>query len=202
MAQELKPTYTFSEDRFEELRKLFPEAFEDGYINVDTLKEIIGDHSTDSNVKEHFGLNWVGKRDARRIAAKAPTGTLKPCIGEGINEDATKNIFIEGENLEVLKILRKSYSGKVKMIYIDPPYNTGNDFIYKDDFSDSTEDYLRKSGEKGEEGLLVSNPKSQGKYHANWLNFIYPRLRVAKDFLTKDGVVFVSIDHHEFLYHT
>ncbi|QBA63661.1 site-specific DNA-methyltransferase [Muriicola soli] len=198
MAEEFTPQYTFTDDRLNELKQLFPEAFEDGVFNLNTLKELIGEYSTDSSVKEHFGLNWVGKQDARRIAAKAPTGTLKPCPGEGVNEDATENIFIEGENLEVLKILRKSYMGKIKMIYIDPPYNTGNDFIYNDSFADSTEDFLRKTGEKSDEGLLVSNPKSSGKYHANWLTFIYPRLRLAKDLLKDDGVIFISIDHNEF----
>ncbi|WP_298546169.1 site-specific DNA-methyltransferase [uncultured Aquimarina sp.] len=197
MAQEFTPQYTFKEDRLNELKQLFPEAWEDGVFNVDTLKELIGEFSTDNTVKEHFGLNWVGKQDARKIAAKPPTGTLKPCIGEGVNEDNTENIFIEGENLEVLKILRKSYMGKIKMIYIDPPYNTGNDFIYNDTFADSTEDYLRKTGEKSDEGLLVSNPKSSGKYHANWLSFIYPRLRLAKDLLKDDGVIFISIDNKE-----
>lgn len=197
MPQEFIPQYTFTDDRLHELKQLFPEAWEDGVFNVDTLKTLIGDFSTDNSVKEHFGLNWVGKQDARKIAAKPPTGTLKPCMGEGINEDTTENIFIEGENLEVLKILRKSYMGKIKMIYIDPPYNTGNDFIYNDTFADSTEDYLRKTGEKSDEGLLVSNPKSSGKYHANWLTFMYPRLRLAKDLLKEDGVIFISIDDNE-----
>jgi adenine-specific DNA-methyltransferase len=197
MAKEFRPQYTFTEDRLIELKQLFPEAFEDGVFNLDTLKTLIGDYSTDSNAKEHFGLNWVGKQDARKIAAKPPTGTLKPCPGEGVNEDNTENIFIEGENLEVLKILRKSYMGQIKMIYIDPPYNTGNDFIYNDTFADSTEDYLRKTGEKSDEGLLVSNPKSSGKYHANWLSFMYPRLRLAKDLLKEDGVIFISISDEE-----
>lgn len=197
MAQEFTPQYTFTDDRLNELKQLFPEAWEDGVFNVDTLKVLIGEYSTDNKVKEHFGLNWVGKQDARKIAAKPPTGTLKPCPGEGVNEDNTENIFIEGENLEVLKILRKSYMGKIKMIYIDPPYNTGNDFIYNDTFADSTEDYLRKTGEKSDEGLLVSNPKSSGKYHANWLSFMYPRLRLAKDLLKEDGVIFISIDNKE-----
>ena len=197
MAQEFTPQYTFKEDRLNELKQLFPEAWEDGVFNVDTLKELIGEFSTDNTVKEHFGLNWVGKQDARRIASKPPTGTLKPCVGEGVNEDTTENVFIEGENLEVLKILRKSYMGKIKMIYIDPPYNTGNDFIYNDTFADSTEDYLRKTGEKSDEGLLVSNPKSSGKYHAKWLSFMYPRLRLAKDLLKEDGVIFISIDNKE-----
>lgn len=198
MAEELKPSYSFSDDRLNELKQLFPEAFEDGVFNIDTLKELIGEFSTDDSVQEHFGLNWVGKRDARRIAAKAPTGTLKPCPGEGINEDSTENIFIEGDNLEVLKILRKSYSRKIKMIYIDPPYNTGKDFIYKDTFADSTEDYLKKTGDQKDEGLLVSNPKISGRFHAKWLSFMYPRLRLARDFLTDGGVMFVSIGVEEF----
>lgn len=197
MAEQFKPQYSFTEDRLNELKQLFPEAWEDGVFNVDTLKTLIGEYSTDNNVKEHFGLNWVGKQDARKIAAKPPTGTLKPCPGEGVNEDNTENVFIEGENLEVLKILRKSYMGKIKMIYIDPPYNTGNDFIYNDSFADSTEDYLRKTGDKSDEGLLVSNPKSSGKYHANWLSFMYPRLRLAKDLLTNGGSFFVSIGVEE-----
>ncbi|QXP69366.1 site-specific DNA-methyltransferase [Polaribacter sp. R2A056_3_33] len=197
MPQEFKPQYTFTDDRLNELKQLFPEAWEDGVFNVDTLKTLIGDFSTDNSVKEHFGLNWVGKQDARKIAAKSPTGTLKPCLGEGVNEDTTENIFIEGENLEVLKILRKSYMGKIKMIYIDPPYNTGDDFIYKDSFGDSTEDYLRRTGQQSDEGVLVSNPKSSGKYHANWLTDMYPRLRVSKDLLTNDGFVFVSIADEE-----
>jgi len=197
MPQDFKPSYTFTEDRLNDLKQLFPEAFEDGVFNVDTLKELIGEHSTSNKIKEHFGLNWMGKQDARKIASKPPTGTLKPCPGEGVNEDTTENIFIEGENLEVLKILRKSYIGKIKMIYIDPPYNTGDDFIYKDTFADSTEDYLRRTAQQSDEGVLVSNPKSSGKYHANWLTDMYPRLRVSKDLLTNDGFVFVSIADEE-----
>lgn len=197
MAEEFKPQYSFTDDRLNELKQLFPEAWEDGVFNVDTLRSLIGDYSTDNSVKEHFGLNWVGKQDARKIASKPPTGTLKPAPGEGVNEDKTENLFIEGDNLEVLKILRKSYIDKIKMIYIDPPYNTGNDFIYNDSFGDSTEDYLRKSGDKSEEGLLVSNPVSSGRFHANWLNFMYPRLRIAKDLLKNDGVIFITIDDNE-----
>ncbi|MEP3836410.1 MAG: site-specific DNA-methyltransferase [Algibacter sp.] len=197
MPEEFKPSYTFTDDRLNELKQLFPEAFEDGVFNVDTLTELIGEHSTSNRAKEHFGLNWVGKQDARKIATKPPTGTLKPCEGEGVNEDTTENIFIEGENLEVLKILRKSYMGKIKMIYIDPPYNTGDDFIYSDSFADSTEDYLRKSGVKTDEGLLVSNPNSSGRYHANWLSFMYPRLKLAKDLLKEDGIIFISIADQE-----
>tara|TARA_R110000868_G_scaffold409459_2_gene694976 strand:+ start:5759 stop:7756 length:1998 start_codon:yes stop_codon:yes gene_type:complete len=197
MPQEFKPQYSFTHDRLNELKQLFPEAWEDGVFNVDTLKTLIGDFSTDNTVKEHFGLNWVGKQDARKIAAKPPTGTLKPCLGEGVNENTTENIFIEGENLEVLKILRKSYMGKIKMIYIDPPYNTGNDFIYKDDFGDSTEEYLRRTGQQSDEGVLVSNPKSSGKFHANWLTSMYPNLRISKDLLNENGILLVHIDENE-----
>ncbi len=197
MAEELKPSYNFSNDRLNELKSLFPEAFEDGNFNVDALKDLIGEYGTDNNVKEHFGLNWVGKMDARKIASIPPTGTLKPCQGEGTAEDSTGNIFIEGENLEVLKILRKSYSEKIRMIYIDPPYNTGYDFVYKDDFSDSTEEYLRKAKDQSDEELLVSNPKTSGKYHSNWLSFLYPRIRIAKDLLEANGLIFVSIDDNE-----
>ena len=197
MAEEFKPQYNFTDDRLNELKQLFPEAWEDGVFNVDTLRSLIGDYNTDNSVKEHFGLNWVGKQDARKIASKPPTGTLKPAPGEGVNEENTENIFIEGDNLEVLKILRKSYMGKIKMIYIDPPYNTGNDFIYNDSFGDSTEDYLRKSGDKSEEGLLVSNPITSGKFHANWLSFMYPRLKLAKELLKDEGSIFVSIGVEE-----
>lgn len=200
MPQDFEPSYTFSEDRLNELKQLFPEAFEDGVFNVDTLKELIGEFSTDNKAKEHFGLNWVGKQDARRIASKPPTGTLKPCIGEGVNEENTENIFIEGDNLEVLKILRKSYSNRIKLCLIDPPYNTGSDLVYKDTFADSTEDYLRKTGEKSDEGLLVSNPKSSGKFHGKWMNFIYPRLRVAKDLLAEEGVILIHIDENEYVH--
>ena len=197
MAEELIPSFSFTEDRLNELRELFPESFQDGKINLDVLKEIIGENKLEEPASEFFGLNWMGKKQARRLTATPPTGTLKPAPGEGENEDVAKHIFIEGDNLEVLKVLRKSYSNKVKMIYIDPPYNTGSDFIYKDSFADSTEDYLRKTGEKTEEGLLVSNAKTSGKFHANWLNFMYPRIRLAKDMLTDEGLIFVSIDSNE-----
>jgi len=198
MAEELKPKSSFVDEKVFHLRQLFPEAFEDDVPNFQIISEILGINSS-LNEKEFYGINWVGKKDSRRITSKPSTGTLKLCKGEGINEDKAGNIFIEGENLEVLKILRKSYAGTVKVIYIDPPYNTGNDFVYKDDFSDSTEDYLTKSGELSDEGLLVSNPKSTGKFHANWLSFMYPRIRLAKDFLKEDGVLFISIDENELI---
>ena len=184
----------------EKLLALCPEIFQDGRLNVEALQTLLPDELEDEEQqKEHFGLSWPGKTRARQLALRKPVGSaLKPCPGEGINEDTTQNIFIEGDNLEVLKLLREAYSDQVKMIYIDPPYNTGNDFVYKDDFSDSAEDYLQKTGQKEGKTLLVANPKSSGRFHTNWLNFIYPRLRAAKDLLTKDGVVFISIDENEY----
>lgn len=188
----------------ERLLTLCPEIFQDGKLNIEALQsllpdEVEGDDDQDGDSgKEHFGLSWPGKNRARQLALKKPVGsTLKPCPGEGVNEDMTQNIFIEGDNLEVLKLLREAYSDQVKMIYIDPPYNTGNDFVYKDDFEDSIEEYLKKTGQKAGKTLLVANPKASGRFHTNWLNFIYPRLRLAKELLSKNGVILISIDDNE-----
>lgn len=177
-----------------------PEIFQDGRLNIEALQTLLPDDLEDEEQqKEHFGLSWPGKTRARQLALRKPVGsTLKPCPGEGVNEESTQNIFIEGDNLEVLKLLREAYTDQVKMIYIDPPYNTGKDFVYKDKFSESQEEYLQKSGQRAETGeLLVANPKSSGRFHSNWLNFIYPRLRVAKDLLKDKGVIFISIDDNE-----
>lgn len=194
---QLEKTFTLNEDRLESLKQIIPDAFADGKINWNTLKECLGEYLEDDST-ENFGLFWTGKRDARRLAAQPSKGTLIPIIGQGIDEDTTENIFIEGDNLEVLKILRKSYKGKIKMIYIDPPYNTGNDLIYKDDYSEPLESYLRKTKQKDEEGnLLTTNKKGDGRFHSNWLNMIYPRLRIAKDLLSDEGVIFASIDGNE-----
>jgi adenine-specific DNA-methyltransferase len=156
---------------------------------------------------EHFGLFWPGKRDARRIAALPPQGTLEPVFGEGLKANGksdkdgindSKNIFIEGENLEVLKILQKSYAGKIKMIYIDPPYNTGNDFVYDDDFAEPLQEYLRRTGQVDEEGKpLTTNKRSDGRFHSKWLSMMYPRLRLARNLLTEEGAIFISIDDNE-----
>lgn len=183
----------------EKLLALCPEIFQDGRLNVEALQSLLPDETeTDDDPQEHFGLNWPGKTRARQLALKKPVGsTLKPCPGEGVNEDTTQNIFIEGDNLEVLKLLREAYEGEVKMIYIDPPYNTGKDMIYEDNFSSSVDDYLATTGQKEGKTLLVSNPKSQGRFHTNWLNFMYPRIRIAKELLKEGGVAFVSIDDNE-----
>ena len=195
----LRPSFTFTEDRLAELRAVVPEAFADGKVNWDVLREALGERLEDESTEaEHFGLFWPGKRDARRLAAMPSKGTLVPAPGQGVSEDTTRSIFIEGDNLEVLKLLQKSYAGRVKMIYIDPPYNTGNDFVYKDDFRDPSEDYLRKTRQMGDAGeLLTSNPKAGGRFHSNWLSMMYPRLRLARGLLREDGAIFVSIDDNE-----
>jgi len=197
--QRIRPTFTFDEDRLAQLRAIVPEAFADGKINWDTLREALGEHLEDEGPDtEYFGLFWPGKREARRLASTPSKGTLVPQSGEGINEDTSHNIFIEGDNLEVLKLLQKSYAGRVKMMYIDPPYNTGDDRIYPDDYSEPLEAYLRRTGQADAQGqLLTTNPKASGRFHSNWLSMMYPRLRVARQLLRKDGAIVVSIDNNE-----
>lgn len=195
----LRPTFTFDQERLDALAAIAPEAFADGKINWETLREALGDHlEEEEQGSEHFGLFWPGKRAARRQASTPSAGTLKPAPGQGVNEANTRHLFIEGDNLEVLKLLQKSYAGRVKMIYIDPPYNTGNDFIYSDNFAQPLDEYLRATGQADEMGrVLVTNTKSGGRYHSNWLNMMYPRLRLARNLLRDDGVIFVSIDDNE-----
>jgi adenine-specific DNA-methyltransferase len=197
--EHLKPGHFFDEERLAALKALAPEAFADGKINWSTLKDALGGELEESEEEsEHFGLNWPGKRDARRLAGKPSTGTLVPAKGEGRDEETTKNIYIEGENLEVLKLLRKSYSSKVDIIYLDPPYNTGNDFVYDDDFSEPLQDYLRRTGQVDGEGkATTTNKKADGRFHSKWLSMMYPRLRLARELLRDDGVIFVSIDDNE-----
>lgn len=199
VVSKLKPTFSLEQDLLEGLKQLIPEAISESKINWELLKEVLGEHLEEEGSEiEHFGLNWAGKRQARRLASLPSKGTLVPVLGEGIDEENTGNIFIEGNNLEVLKLLQKSYVNRVKLIYIDPPYNTGKDFIYKDNFSELKEDYLKRTGQVDEDGnLLTSNPKSGGRYHSNWLNMMYPRLRLARNLLREDGVIFISIDDNE-----
>ena len=148
--------------------------------------------------EERYQFTWPDKRNAIRLANAPTTDTLRPCREESVDFDSTQNLYIEGDNLEVLKLLRENYLGKVKMIYIDPPYNTGNDFVYNDDFAQTTGDYIHNSGQEDEEGNhLVANTESNGRFHTDWLNMIYPRLKVAKDLLSEDGVIFISIDDNE-----
>ena len=194
----LEKPENLNDEKVAQLKALFPQAFSEGKLNLDALKEELGDLVDElPEGEEHYGLNWPGKRDAKKLATLPPTGTLKPIPGEGVNEETTKNLIIEGDNLEVLRIMQKAYAGRIKMIYIDPPYNTGNDFVYKDDFKEPVESYLRKSGQADDEGLLTANPKASGRFHSNWLNMMYPRLRLARNLLKDDGVIFVSVDDNE-----
>lgn len=181
----------------DQLRPIVPEAFTEGKIDFDVLRSLLGG-DVDART-ERYCLNWHGKSRARRIAHTASMGTLRPCPQKSVKWDTTKNIFIEGDNLEVLKLLQKSYHKRVKMIYIDPPYNTGNEFIYPDKFQDNLDAYLRYTGQVGKDGLKVSaNSESGGRYHTNWLNMMYPRLKLARNLLRDDGAIFVTIDDHEF----
>ncbi|WP_100629756.1 site-specific DNA-methyltransferase [Algoriphagus formosus] len=206
--ERLKPEYLFDEEKIKQLKQIAPECFEDGKINFETLRQNLGQWVIDEDEEiEHFGLSWPGKKDARRLASIPSQGTLEPIYGEGLKSDGTpdtdgkndsKNIFIEGENLEVLKILQKSYAGKIKMIYIDPPYNTGNDFVYDDDFTEPLQEYLRRTGQVDEEGKpLTTNKRADGRFHSKWLSMIYPRLRLARNLLCEEGIIFVSIDDNE-----
>lgn len=180
----------------EKIKELFPEVFIEGKVDFTALREILGDYIDDR--PERYNFTWNGKNRARRIAQMPSTGTLRPCPEESVNWDTTQNLFIEGDNLEVLKLLQKSYHKKVKMIYIDPPYNTGRDFIYPDNFRDSITNYKLLTGQVDEVGRRLStNSDTSGRYHTNWLNMMYPRLKLARNLLRDDGVIFVSIDDHE-----
>src|SRR5690606_30074736 len=161
-------------------------------------RQVFGDLDVLEEGEEKFGLNWHGKKKARQNAFTPSLGTLLPCPEESVDWDTTQNLFIEGDNLEVLKLLQKSYSDKVKMIYIDPPYNTGKDFVYKDNYKDNLSHYLELTGQTDESGRRLStNTESDGRYHSNWLNMMYPRLMLARNLLTEDGVIFISIDDNE-----
>ena len=183
------------------LRALFPELVTEGKdgvaVNLDVLKQLVGD-KTVTDAEEKYGLNWHGKRRARQLALTPSTGTLRPCPEDSVDWDSTQNLMIEGDNLEVLKLLQKSYAGKVKLIYIDPPYNTGKDFVYPDNFRDNIGNYLELTGQTGEGGKkLSSNTEASGRFHTDWLNMMYPRLKLAMNLLRKDGAIFISIDGNE-----
>lgn len=184
----------------EQLKALFPELITEGAngtaVNVDVLKALVGDQTV-TDADEKYGLNWNGKRQARQLALTPSTGTLRPCPGDSVDWDTTQNLMIEGDNLEVLKLLQKSYAGKVKLIYIDPPYNTGNDFVYPDNFQDNIKNYLELTGQVEGGQKISSNTEVSGRFHTDWLNMIYPRLRLARSLLHADGVIFVSIGDRE-----
>lgn len=180
----------------EQLRSLFPEAWTEGKLDFDVLRQLLGDVVDDR--EEKFGLNWHGKRNARRLALTPSVGTLRPCPEESVDWDTTQNLMIEGDNLEVLKLLQKSYAGRVKMIYIDPPYNTGSDFVYPDDFQDSIRNYLVRTGQIVSDGRSnSSNSETSGRFHTTWLQMMYPRLKLAQTLMTHDAVIFISVDDGE-----
>lgn len=193
---------TPKEIKLKQLQELMPEVFSEGKVDFERLKATLGEDINFNN--ERYVLNWAGKSEAFRALQTPSAKTLVPAKDESVDFDSTENLFIEGENLEVLKVLQKSYFGKVKMIYIDPPYNTGNDsFIYPDKFSETKDEYQRRVGDKDEEGFMTKegmfrkNSRENGQYHSNWLNMMYPRLFLAKNLMRQDGVIFVSIDDHE-----
>lgn len=179
-----------------QLRAAAPQVFSDGKVDFERLRAALGDQIDTG--QERYGLNWAGKADAFRNVRAPAIGTLLPMPDASVNWDRTENLIIEGDNLEVLKLLQKPYHGRVKMIYIDPPYNTGNDFIYPDNYRQGLDDYLRFSGQVSAEGLAQSsNRESSGRYHSDWLSMMYPRLFLARNLLRDDGVIFVSIDDNE-----
>jgi adenine-specific DNA-methyltransferase len=187
-------------ENLERLKALFPELVTEGpdgaAVNVDVLKALVGDETV-TDADEKYGLNWHGKRKARQLALTPSTGTLRPCPEESVDWDTTQNLMIEGDNLEVLKLLQKSYAGKVKLIYIDPPYNTGKDFVYPDDFKDNIRNYLELTGQVEGGRKISSNTESSGRFHTDWLNMMYPRVKLSRDLLRSDGVILVSIDDSE-----
>src|SRR5437588_8398435 len=185
------------EEKRQELLRVLPEIrTEGGKLDFDRLRLALGE-SIDAR-KERYGLTWPGKAECFKVIQTPSLGTLRPSPEESVNFDATENLIIEGDNLEVLKLLQKSYLGKVKMIYIDPPYNTGNDFIYPDDYSESLETYLRYTGQVDAEGRKFStNTETDGRFHSKWMSMMYPRLFLARNLLTHDGVIFISIGEKE-----
>jgi len=193
----IKPESPALEDRLRILKETMPECFTEGRLDPDKLRELVGEQNLEEGA-ERYGLFWPGKREARARAFKPSKMALHRAPKEGVNEKTTKNLIIEGENLEVLRLLSKAYRGRVKMIYIDPPYNTGNDFVYDDKFAESPLEYEKRSGLRAEDGTaLQTNRKSSGRYHSNWLSMMYPRLALARELLSDDGIIFISISSIE-----
>ena len=189
-------TPDIAEENIAKLKEIFPDVFCEGKVDFEKLQHVLGNYVEDA--KERYNFSWNGKGKSLKLAQSPSTGTLLPCKEESKDWDTTENLYIEGDNLEVLKLLQKSYHNKIKMIYIDPPYNTGHDFVYKDNFKDNLQNYLEITGQTDEEGnKLTTNSESNGRYHTDWLNMMYPRLRLARNLLTDDGVIFISIGQAE-----
>jgi len=184
-------------ENIEKLKEIFPDVFTEGKVDFEALEATLGEYV--EGKEERYSFNWNGKAAARRIAQTPSTGTLRPAPEESKDWESTENLYIEGDNLEVLKLLQKSYHKQVKMIYIDPPYNTGKDFVYKDNFKDNIKNYMEQTGQVDTEGnKLSTNSDASGRYHSNWLNMMYPRLKLARNLLKDDGVIFISIDEVEY----
>lgn len=182
----------------EALKEVAPEVVSEGGVDLEKLAVLIGEDKNLSDKLERYNFTWPDKRKAIKSALTPSSGTLRPAPQESVNWDNTKNLYIEGDNLEVLKLLQKSYFGKIKMIYIDPPYNTGKEFVYPDDYADNIQNYLELTGQINESGRrITTNTETSGRYHTNWLNMMYPRLKLARNLLRDDGVIFISIDDHE-----
>ena len=177
-------------ENVEKLKELFPSIVKEDKIDFEELELLLGENINRNN--EQYSFTWNGKTEATKLAQKRSTGTLRPCKEESKDWDNTQNLYIEGDNLEVLRLLQASYNGRIKMIYIDPPYNTGHDFVYKDNFEDNIKNYKEQTGQAAK-----SNADTDGRYHTNWLNMMYPRLKLARNLLTDDGVIFISIDDNE-----
>ena len=184
-------------ENIEQMKRLFPEAFGENGVDFDVLRQLLGDAGVLDEGEEKYGLNWHGKKKARQIALTPSMGTLLPCPEESVDWDTTRNLFIEGDNLEVLKTLQRTYTGRVKLIYIDPPYNTGRNLIYPNDYNDALQEYLEVTGQKEGKAKMTSNPEGSGRFHTNWLSMMYPRLILAKRLLAKDGILVVTIDDNE-----
>jgi len=184
------------QENIDQLKKLFPDIVSEGKIDFKSLQQVLGEEIEDE--EEFYRFTWAGKSQARREAHKPSTGTLRPCKEESLDWDTTQNLYIEGDNLEVLKLLQKSYAGKIKMIYIDPPYNTGKDFVYKDNYKDNLKNYQEITGQIDSDGnKLSTNSDSDGRFHSNWLNMMYPRLRLSRNLLKDSGIIFITIDDNE-----
>jgi adenine-specific DNA-methyltransferase len=183
-------------ENVERLKALFPQIVTDGKVDFDVLRQLLGDEVEEG--EERYGLNWKGKRRARAFAMTPSLGTLRPALEDSVDWDTTQNLMIEGDNLEVLKLLRRSYAGTVKLIYIDPPYNTGGDFVYPDNYNSPLESYLKISGQKDDSGnTLTTNAEGSGRFHTDWLNMMQPRLELARELLADDGAIIVSLDDTE-----
>ena len=193
-----KNTTIPNEERLKQLKQLYPECLTEGEVDLEKLKDFLSTEGIYENGDERYRFTWAGKRDAICLLNTPTEATLKPSHDDSVNFDTAPNLFIEGDNLEVLKLLYKPYFGHIKAIYIDPPYNTGNDFIYPDNYRKPLDTYLQLTGQVDSEGnLQTSNPETSGRYHSAWLSMMYPRLFLARQLLTDDGIIFVSIDDRE-----